>query len=565
MFSSRPKFYFLISIIILACLGLIFLQVRLLMNTADLKRASFDENVMAALARTAVGIDELEVVDRLFVTSDTLRWNSPTQGLPPMAMRKRRNDGDSTIQISVMSTSAGTVRSWVRDRELVTKLDRPQTITVRMFDAVGTFDTMLVDRKSLEGEHSLSLPNEAVERGTYFIQLRTDEGVSTMRFDSTGKAGGYAFTSGDPAARERVVRRVMESFDHPLRRQARRMLSRASLDSLMGAALRDQSIDLPFVGSLRSVDTSVTTVRDGLDAADDEYRISVGLPGPFAPPETLAVRFPTRTAFVLSAMWPEIVLSVLFIGLIVWLFTATVRTIVRQKEFAGRLSDFIGNMTHEFKTPLATISLASEALARPDVRKSGKKIDRYNAVIRDENRRLGSQVERILQLASLEEGDLDLRRDPVPMHEVIAEAAKRSALQVETLRGTLTTELKAANAIVPGDRIHLESAVHNLIDNAIKYSVDPPRVTVTTENIGDMIRLVIRDRGIGLSPDQLERVFDKYYRVPTGNVHDVKGFGIGLSYVKLVVTTLGGTVRMKSAEGAGSEVELLLPVEEVKS
>lgn len=563
MFSSRPKFYLLISIIILACAGLIFLQVRLLMNTAELKRASFDENVMAALARTAVGIDELEVVDRIFVTSDTLRWNSSTQGLPPIAMRRKRKSEDSTVQISVMSTSAGTVRSWVRNGELITKLDRPQTITVRMFDATGNIDTMLVNRKSLEGEHSLSLPNKAAERGAYFIQLRTDEGVSTMRIDSSGKAGGYAFTTGDPVARERVVRRVMESFDHPLERHSRRTLSSASLDSLMGAALRDQSIELPFVGSLKSADTSLTTAGGGLDASEDDYRMSVGLPGPFVVPETLAVRFPTRTAFVLSAMWPEIALSVLFIGLIVWLFATTVRTIVRQKEFAERLSDFISNMTHEFKTPLATISLASEALARPDVRKSGKKIDRYNGVIRDENRRLGSQVERILQLASLEEGDLDLRRDPVAMHDVITEAAKRSTLQVEALGGKLTTALNATSATVLGDRVHLESVAHNLIDNAIKYSIHAPQVTVTTENVGDMLHLVVRDRGIGLSPDQLERVFDKYYRVPTGNVHNAKGFGIGLSYVKLVVTSLGGTVRMRSAEGAGTEVEVVLPVENV--
>jgi two-component system phosphate regulon sensor histidine kinase PhoR len=146
------------------------------------------------------------------------------------------------------------------------------------------------------------------------------------------------------------------------------------------------------------------------------------------------------------------------------------------------------------------------------------------------------------------------------MHDVITEAAKRSALSVEALGGRLTTALNATNAMVPGDRVHLENVVHNLIDNAIKYSVDPPQVTVTTENVGGMFRMVVRDRGIGLSPDQLERVFDKYYRVPTGNVHNVKGFGIGLSYVKLVVTSFGGTVSMRSAKGAGSEVEVQLPL-----
>ena len=570
----RTSFRLLIAVIVIACAGLVFLQVRLLMNTAELKRTSFDQNVMAALSRTAAGLEELEVVDRLFFAVDTsevllgsrMREHTMVESMPPWTVRKKQEGSDTNVQVTVMQTNAGTIRTWVRNGQLVTTVDKPQIVTVRLFDGSGRIDTTLVNRQSLSGEHALRLPNDRTVKGAYFIQVRTDEGVSTMRFDSAGKSGGFSFNTDDPAKREGLVRRVMESFDQPRTKRIRRAITPPVLDSLVGSALRRQAVDVPYEASLIAADADISTDSSVVWRSDDAdaYRLPVGLSGPFALPETLAVRFPSRTAFVLTSMWPEITLSVLFIGLIVWMFAATVRTIVRQKEFAARLSDFISNMTHEFKTPLATISLASEALQRPDVRKSGKRIDTYNAVIRDENRRMGSQVERILQMASLEEGDLELRREALAMHDVIAVAAQRSALQVESHGGSVKTELNAQDHIVRGDRVHLENVMHNLLDNAVKYSSDQPTLTVRTENEAGYLCISVRDRGIGMEADQLERVFEKYYRVPTGNVHDVKGFGIGLSYVKLVVTSLGGTVKLTSAIGEGTVAEVRLPVVEQK-
>jgi two-component system phosphate regulon sensor histidine kinase PhoR len=238
----------------------------------------------------------------------------------------------------------------------------------------------------------------------------------------------------------------------------------------------------------------------------------------------------------------------------------TLRTIGRQRRLTTMLTDFVNTMTHEFKTPISTIALASEAIARPDVAQKKTKILQYNRVIAEETARMKNQVGRILEMAHLESDETDLNRMPVNLHEVLLRASSSFALQVESRGGTLTTAFEATECVVSGDAVHLEGVIHNLLDNAVKYSPGAPVISIRSETGAGRITVAVADRGSGIPADYQGMVFEKYFRVPHGNRHDVKGFGLGLSYVKLVVGAHGGDVSLESAEGKGTTVTISLPV-----
>jgi two-component system phosphate regulon sensor histidine kinase PhoR len=229
---------------------------------------------------------------------------------------------------------------------------------------------------------------------------------------------------------------------------------------------------------------------------------------------------------------------------------------MRQQRLGGLMVDFINNMTHEFKTPLSTVALASEAIDRPDMVTQKTKVLQYNRLIADETRRMKKHVDRILQMAQLEEGEIELSMSPVDLHELIRTAAANFALQVETRGGRIALNLDAAPHTIVGDPVHLLNVLQNLLDNAIKYSPESAEITVTTGNIDHKVTVQVADRGSGIPREHHERVFEKYYRVPMGNRHDVKGFGIGLRYVKLLVEAHGGTIGLQSEPGKGTEIVL---------
>jgi two-component system phosphate regulon sensor histidine kinase PhoR len=247
------------------------------------------------------------------------------------------------------------------------------------------------------------------------------------------------------------------------------------------------------------------------------------------------------------------------VGAIIFCFGYTIRTILRQKEFAVRLTDFINTMTHEFKTPISTIALANEAMIRPEVVRSNTKLRRYNKVIGDENRRMRNQVEKILQMATLEEGEHEFNKVRLDLHEIIQNAVDNIEVQIEARKGNVKVVLNAQQSIVQGDAVHIENVIYNLLDNANKYSANKPNISVSTLNVGGSLVVVVADRGLGIAREHIDKVFDKYYRVPTGNLHDVKGFGLGLSYVKLILEAHGGRVAIKSEPGKGTMVELRFP------
>ncbi|MBK6933492.1 MAG: HAMP domain-containing histidine kinase [Saprospirales bacterium] len=276
-------------------------------------------------------------------------------------------------------------------------------------------------------------------------------------------------------------------------------------------------------------------------------------------PGYLSIYFPNRTSLVLGSVWKTLLLSVIFTGIILFCFWYTIQVIYRQKKLSEMKTDFINNMTHEFKTPIATISLATDSIASPMIVKYPDKIKRFVDIIRQENRRMNSQVERVLQIAQLDKKDFQLKLNEINVHELIQQAVDNFSLQIENREGTLRLELDAERPIIAGDATHLASVVHNLLDNANKYSPEKPEITIRTRNVPNGLEITVEDNGVGISKEARKHIFDKFYRVHTGNIHDVKGFGLGLSYVKAIVTAHKGFVDVHSEPGKGSAFTVTLP------
>ncbi len=277
-------------------------------------------------------------------------------------------------------------------------------------------------------------------------------------------------------------------------------------------------------------------------------------------PGYLSMYFPNRTSLVLGSVVQTLLLSILFTGIILFCFWYTIRVIFRQKHLSEMKNDFINNMTHEFKTPIATISLAADSIASPKVMGNPERITRFVDIIRQENRRMNSQVERVLQMALIDKKDFQLRLDEFNLHEVIQQAVDNFSLQVEKREGTLRTELMAMHPVIQGDATHIASIIHNLLDNANKYSPDKPDIVIRTADVPMGVEITVQDKGIGISKEARKQIFDKFYRVHTGNIHDVKGFGLGLSYVKAIMTAHKGLVDVRSEPSKGSSFMLTFPL-----
>lgn len=272
------------------------------------------------------------------------------------------------------------------------------------------------------------------------------------------------------------------------------------------------------------------------------------------------IYFPSKRNVLIRQMDVWVASSVLII-LVVVFFSYAIAIILKQKRLSEVKTDFINNMTHELKTPISTIAISSEMLLREDVKNDEERRNQYATIIRHENDRLKNQVERVLQVATLSPEALKVQREPIDMHEVIQEALAVLEVHLEDRGGKIERQLQAKEVWVNGDRVHLTNLVHNLLDNAIKYTEKIPQIKISTRNKGNTIELMIADNGIGIDSRHIKMIFDKFFRVPTGNVHDVKGFGLGLFYVKTVVDAHGGQVSVKSERGKGSQFTVRLPLQ----
>ncbi len=351
------------------------------------------------------------------------------------------------------------------------------------------------------------------------------------------------------------------------------------LDEFIRSELANHGIDIGYDYGVFSHGNQSFVITNGFYVVEDssphslatgwrnlynsEYRVDL-FPDDIKSPGLLMIYFPARTSLVWGSVWKTLLASIIFTGIILFCFAYTIQVIFQQKKLSEMKTDFINNMTHEFKTPIATISLAADSIISPLVSGNPDKINRFAGIIKQENKRMNSQVEKVLQMAVIDKQNFNLKLTNLDMHEIIRQAVRNASLQVEQKQGTVTADLQAKKYMIQGDLTHVSNIINNLLDNANKYSPEKPEISVRTRNVTTGLEVIVRDKGIGMSKEARKHIFDRFYRVHTGNLHDVKGFGLGLSYVKAMMTAHKGRINVKSEPGKGSSFILVFPMKQLK-
>lgn len=377
-------------------------------------------------------------------------------------------------------------------------------------------------------------------------------------------------------SRDDKFRKVMV---YNMSNQFAQLEERIQMDKLHGMLhqeLGNRGISAEFNYGVFSRDKQSFVYADGHFVVDDPQTSTAGiLPGyrniynsPYKvtlfnqeipSPGALMIHFPARSSLLWSSLWKNFLGTIVFTAIILLCFSYTIHVIIQQKKLSEMKTDFINNMTHEFKTPIATISLAADSITSPMISGSIDKVSRFANIIKQENKRMNSQVEKVLQMALIDKREFSLKLTEVNLHDVIANAIENIGLQVEKRQGSAKAVLEATQPIVEGDLTHISNIINNLLDNANKYSPEKPEITVYTRNASNGVEVVVEDKGMGMTKEARKHIFDKFYRVHTGNLHDVKGFGLGLSYVKAMMTAHKGQVDVKSELGKGSSFILYFP------
>jgi two-component system phosphate regulon sensor histidine kinase PhoR len=335
----------------------------------------------------------------------------------------------------------------------------------------------------------------------------------------------------------------------------------AGLNRILTEELRNRDIPIEFDFGIftDSLLTGISANADSIQLVHSEYKVDLFPNAIFSRDQKLAVFFPGREGFIYRSLNWLLGASFLFSLFILAAFAGSIFYILRQKKISEMKSDFINNMTHEFKTPIATIAVAADSINNDKVISNAEKVRYFTGMIKKENTRMNRQVEDILTIARLDKKEFEFKWETLDVHDLLKEAIQGIALQIEKREGKIVTKFEASNPAATTDKIHCTNVFYNLIDNAVKYSAGSPEITVSTQNNPKGIVVSVEDKGIGMSKTVQGKIFEKFYRQETGNVHNVKGFGLGLSYAKAVVEASHGTISVQSEPGKGSRFDVFLP------
>lgn len=357
-----------------------------------------------------------------------------------------------------------------------------------------------------------------------------------------------------------LTRVLLRMFSH--KKDIEKRLSSNELEAVLDETLRDYEIDIQYQYAVAKWSSVIVYKSKEFDPENPQstYRVKL-YPEDFYNQENfLYLHFPNRRNYIIKSLG-FMGLSTGIITLIIAVtFAITLVLIFKEKRVSEVKSDFVNNMTHELKTPISTISLASQMLADKGIPDSAKNISKISDIIKQESKRLGFLVEKVLQMATIDKGKLVLRDKEADMHDLIESVASNFILIVENRGGLLIPSLHAEESLVMIDNTHMTNVISNLLDNAIKYTKNTPEIFIETISRDGYLEVSVKDNGIGVSKANQKRVFEKFYRVPTGNVHDVKGFGLGLSYVKKVIEDHNGTIDIESEPGVGTTITFKLPL-----
>ncbi|WP_348797210.1 sensor histidine kinase [Flavobacterium adhaerens] len=338
-------------------------------------------------------------------------------------------------------------------------------------------------------------------------------------------------------------------------------VSNDKLSKLIKKELEEYGVKTKFEFGILS-NGLVTKIKSGNFKYDKDatYSIPVFTDNEGNEKYKLLVAFPHKKKFLLSQLVSITVLSIIFTLIIIVAYTSALNQLIRQRQISEIKNDFINNMTHEFKTPIATINLALDAIRNPRIIDDKDKVLKYLDMIRDENKRMHAQVENVLRISKLEKKELNIIKESSDIEEVINDAIEHVSLILEDKEGTITTQFGAVRKVVLLNDVHFTNVIVNVLENAIKYTPGVPKIEIFTENVKDMVLIKIKDNGVGMSKIAQKRIFEKFYREHTGDIHNVKGHGLGLAYVKRIVDDHNGQIFVESEKGKGSTFIIKLPL-----
>lgn len=554
----------------LACLGLVAFQYYWVANAIKINQERFEQNVYQSLAASIAKLEKGETSEIilnamakdssfqkvLFQKIEPIEFNIKRQ----VSIERRPSVLDSLFKETVPQVSQ-TFRRMIASRngkpqdqfELQKYFELPPSIASQLF----TPDEMIIylqekekylefvaKRDSFALVQDYSLNREALITEEYNISENAAENI--VKANKKIELVEVVMTQLLADAKISILNRVDTAALH---RDIKSQLNKRGINGHFELAILDHENSLIGINSI----------------ADPKFFLANGLkaelfPGDLVGKENfMMINFPSKNAFLISQIWLPLSSSLVFLLIIIFCFVYAIKVIIRQKKLSETKNDFINNMTHEFKTPIATVSLAVEALQDPELVNQDAFRNRYLGIIKDENKRLGTQVEKVLQAAALDKKDFKLKFEQVDLVSLLEDAKKHFELQVEKKGGAIKMDVDVENPYLEADAFHLSNIINNLLDNATKYSREEPEILIKLVENPEGFTITIKDNGMGMSKDSVKKIFDKFYRVPTGNVHDVKGFGLGLAYVKTMVEEHHGEIFVESEINKGSTFTINLP------
>ena len=540
---NRKKFTGLIIMMLLSIIGIIWVQTIWITRAVSIQNEGFDYEVRTSLLNAAATIESSRKMNFFnnFMPADPFSFNdssSDITGYLNIGGSGSSPDNKFSINITNQSVTGG------YDTGKVTTVNKSYTITGNN-SIIADPDTYIISGPDKSGKMNIIRNGENLKTDSRAVYIKQNEFLNWVK----KRSNKFQNMSDQMISEIYQWEKTLE-------------LDNKEIEYTLNQTLAYNQIQTPCeYAIIKNGVVQSGTFKKSMknDFLKSKYMVRLFPDNIIGQNLALAVIFPERTNYVLGSMLWILGGSMLFSLFILATFALSLFFIIRQKKISEMKSDFINNMTHEFKTPIATISLAADTIINSKVIKDEVSIKHFIGMIKKENSRMNKKVETILQIASLDKKEIEFRFENVSIHTLIEHAIETIEIQVHQRNGKITLNLNAEQPFLYGDGEHLTNLVNNLLDNAIKYSPDLLEITITTQNREKGIILTVEDKGIGMTKAVQSKIFERFYRQSSGNVHDVKGFGLGLNYARSIIEAHKGTINVFSEPGKGSRFEIFLP------
>lgn len=545
---NKTKISIIIGAISLAVIGLIAIQFYWMNHAIEVQERLFDENVRGILESVSKDLERKEL-QNFIVTAKTFDIDSSHYKFisKPQTRFLFSTGNNEIIDIDSMflnNTNSHKPSNYTSFSQSYSTDENEDSISIKV--EVST------DGNIYKDETKIARSNKS--KRLYPEQDKTNSNRTFFNFN-TNKS------SEKPHKSEAII--VYEKFISDLMTPAKRLSERIDekdIKVLLTEKLGENNIDIDFNIKLVKEKTRNTFFLHNIKkTVPADFKVRLYPNDPFFRNNYLEVNFPEKKSYVLEEVIGMMILSMLLIVTLISCFGYTIFTLFKQKKLSDLKNDFINNMTHELKTPISTISLACEGLSKPDISEKPKRLKKYANVISEENKRLSDQVTKILQMAVLDRSEFSFEQ--IDFHKLVNDVKKSFQMRVEEKSGIIEIAYQSIHKNIEADLTHFKNMLNNLVDNAIKYCDKFPKIKIEIKDFSDSeIEICISDNGIGLSKEEQEMVFEKFYRVSTGDQHDVKGFGLGLSYVKVISDAHHGQIELDSKKGVGTSFKIRVPI-----